>query len=1031
MAEKPTEQTYASDLKEWINQIIREDNLPFSQAKVEIIKEKKRADILVYDRSNNCNLIIEVKRPEDSPSDPQVVKQAYGYAQNYRKAGLKCFSTHNVNFLILWDAITTKKTDQFSVTYVKQLEDYARKKDEIKESFRKILRWYVKFLEGEPPKPIDESIIEILHSYIQGIVSSTGIVSEQIEQYTKDTNYRKKFETWLLDKGWEDPKGNRQKLEEYCIILAKQFLYIFMNKILFYNVLKEKYPRELPSLELPKGLTSANFFTFLETYFQIAIKSSQDYETVFQTDFVDSIPIPDDTIAELVKVTVYLSTLEYSNIGYDIIGKVFEKLIPQEEKHTLGQYFTRSDVVDLILSFCVKDDNVKILDPACGSGTFLVRAYYRLKYLNGKKTHDELLKQLWGVDIDKFPAHLATINLAIRDLSAKENYPDIIYKDFFDIPGPKTTIRIGMQPTLTSWVGEEVKPKVAVQGLDTKIFEKEIPIMDCVVGNPPYTRQEEMGAELFGEKYKEKLLRVIKSDFPSITLPSRSSIYAYFFPHGARFLQDGTRLGFVCLRSWLDTSYGAELQKFFLEHFKVITVIESKEERWFPDAQMLPCITILEVCNKDKERKENLVKFVQLKAPLSEFVPVITDERDMVQEIHRWKQIDEFTKLVENAEKNLNFKTINFLGKEINLYEDKRIRIVTIKQDYLKEDTKWGKYLGAPSVFFKMLERASQFVVELDPNAAKVIRGITTGANEFFTFPNKFFKIKEEKDVIALIDRATKKEAFKVKKAHVRPVVVKIKPHRQIRLLKSDGYILMLHKSKGELEKEKEDRVLRYIDYGEKKELISTKGKTKGRRVIGYQNLTTIKNRKQTRAWYDLGIRDTPPIIFPGIFWARYIVFFNDSIDAYATDSMVEVHPIRTEDAKVLCALLNSTLTAFLVEYSGRYIENRDRTISNQIKVFEIKRLPIIDPTRIGHDIRDKLEKALDKLIDKEIGLRALYDPRDMADKEELDRIVFCDILGLTDEEMKEARKGLAEIVRHRIERFQATQKVEAVAIPR
>lgn len=151
---------------------------------------------------------------------------------------------------------------------------------------------------------------------------------------------------------------------------------------------------------------------------------------------------------------------------------------------------------------------------------------------------------------------------------------------------------------------------------------------------------------MFGTKYKEKLLKVIKSDFPSITLPSRSSIYVYFFPHGAKFLQDKKRLGFVCLRTWLDTSYGAELQKFFLENFKIITVIESKEERCFPDAQMLPCITILEVCNSKEERKENLVKFVQLKGSLSEFVPVIADERDMIQEIHRWNQIDEFTKLI-------------------------------------------------------------------------------------------------------------------------------------------------------------------------------------------------------------------------------------------------------------------------------------------------------------------------------------------------------------------------------------------------
>src|SRR5437867_2992919 len=106
MGEKPTEQTYASDLKEWINQIIKEDGLPFSHAKVEIMKDKKRTDILVYDQKNNCNLIIEVKRPEQPASDPAVVKQASDYVGSYLNAGLKCFVTHNVNIAIFWDPVT-------------------------------------------------------------------------------------------------------------------------------------------------------------------------------------------------------------------------------------------------------------------------------------------------------------------------------------------------------------------------------------------------------------------------------------------------------------------------------------------------------------------------------------------------------------------------------------------------------------------------------------------------------------------------------------------------------------------------------------------------------------------------------------------------------------------------------------------------------------------------------------------------------------------------------------------------------------
>lgn len=1017
MAERPTEQTYASDLKEWINQIITEDALPFSQAKVEIMKDKKRADILLYDTANNCILIIEVKRPNEMPSDPEVRKQACDYAQGYKRHGLRCFATHNVNILILYDVLTQQKIDQFSVTYVKELDEYARKKDQIIESFRRILRWFADFLKGEPAKPIDESIIEILHGYIQGIVASTFLVNEQMESYVRDVAYRKRFEAWLIDKGWEDPKGDKQKVEDYAIILAKQFLYIYINKILFYNVLKDKHPRELASLTLPKDTSAATFYTFLETYFTMAIKASQDYETVFQTNFVDNIPLPDDAVSELVKLTEYLNTLDYADIGYDIIGKVFEKLIPQDERHTLGQYFTRSDVVDLILGFCLKDSDSNVLDPACGSGTFLVRAYYRLRYLSGKEDHAELLQHLWGVDIDKFPAHLATINLAIRNLSSKENYPNIVYGDFFDIVGPKTNIQIGMQSSMTQWVGGETKPKVEIQGLDAKLFERVIPIMKCVVGNPPYTRQEEMGEEIFGEKYKQKLLKVIKSDFPMVDLPLRSSIYAYFFPHGARFLQEKARLGFVCLRSWLDTSYGQELQRFFLENFRVIAVIESQQERWFPEAQMLPCITILETCNDKKEREESIVKFVRLKGPLSDFVPPIQDERDMVQEIYRLKKIDEFSQLVETAEKTSGVKNLNFLGKEIGLYENDKLRIVTIKQSLLAEDPKWGKFLSAPSAFFKILERSGQKIVRLD-TVAQINLGIKTGANEFFCLPNRFFGVKVEKSGYRLIDKAIKKKRFIVEKEFLKPVVIKIKPHREIDLGKSDGDILIVQNSVEELERNKK-QVLEYIKYGETKQIKLKRGKDKGKTIVGYQHIKSIQNRNP---WYDLGVRTPPQIVFPSIFWARHVVFWND-IGAYPTNAFFEIHPNQKTSSKALCAILNSSFTALMAEFSGRYIENRDKTISNQIMVFEVQGLPVIDPTKISENQRAALENSVGKLMKTPIGLRALFEPKDMKDKEELDKVVFCDILGLSENDMREARDQLADIVKRRIERTLISKK--------
>jgi type I restriction enzyme M protein len=103
---------------------------------------------------------------------------------------------------------------------------------------------------------------------------------------------------------------------------------------------------------------------------------------------------------------------------------VFERLIPPEERHGLGQYFTSELLCDLTTAFCVRSVNDNVCDPTCGTGTFLLSAYSRLRWL-GTRDHSTLLSRLWGIDIAPFPAELAVINLFRQDLAATSNFPRI------------------------------------------------------------------------------------------------------------------------------------------------------------------------------------------------------------------------------------------------------------------------------------------------------------------------------------------------------------------------------------------------------------------------------------------------------------------------------------------------------------------------------------------------------------------------------------------------------------------------------
>jgi type I restriction-modification system DNA methylase subunit len=187
----------------------------------------------------------------------------------------------------------------------------------------------------------------------------------------------------------------------------------------------------------------------------------------------------------------------------------FELTAKKERRKEHGIYYTPRFITDHIVKETVgrflKERshnevlNIKILDPACGSGSFLIRAYDELlnyhAYRSGKSASELdqwerlpiLIKNIFGVDLDMQAVEIARLNLLLRSLAKRETLPSLA-----------DNIRQGN--SLISGTEEELKGCFGDNWRDKKPFNWEQKFedvmadggFDVVIGNPPYVRPHKL-----------------------------------------------------------------------------------------------------------------------------------------------------------------------------------------------------------------------------------------------------------------------------------------------------------------------------------------------------------------------------------------------------------------------------------------------------------------------------------------------------------------------------------------------------------
>lgn len=412
--------------------------------------------------------------------------------------------------------------------------------------------------------------------------------------------------------------------------------------------------------------------------------------TLFQRGHVcEQVSVPNEVLAGVIEE---MNSISFRKFTSDILGNTYESYlgtklllrrgrIESEERFDLrkggGIYYTPTWVVRYIVDSTLgtllnrleeqhglvaleKAKGIRVLDPACGSGSFLIYAYhvfadfYRRMNAAIEKRQVELLasgaaadmfhrleafaelpqavidyphrilrEHLYGVDVDPEAAEIAAVNLTMQAFAdtKHEKLPLILNEN----------IKVGN--SLIGGTPEELSEYFGHRWLEKRPFnwEREFPWIlaeggfDVVVGNPPYVRIQTLPRDEAGY-YRARY----ESAFGSF------DIYVLFLEKAIQLLKPGGRLGFITSGKFLKSQYGERIREVLRRDCTVESVLDLSAHRVFAGATTYPAVTVLTKGARDEPLRYTAVPVdvaVPQGAPgldLTSLPTIVTDQQALV-----------------------------------------------------------------------------------------------------------------------------------------------------------------------------------------------------------------------------------------------------------------------------------------------------------------------------------------------------------------------------------------------------------------
>jgi type I restriction-modification system DNA methylase subunit len=371
---------------------------------------------------------------------------------------------------------------------------------------------------------------------------------------------------------------------------------------------------------------------------------------LFKEHFSESISIDDKTIKDIIKGLCYpLSPYQFDIIEPEILGRIYERFLGSkirltenhqakveekpEVRHAGGVYYTPQYIVDHIVENTVgikihdkspeEIQSIKICDPACGSGSFLLGAfhylieYHRNWYANAspavqKKYRDdfyanadneiqltlkkktEILKNnIFGVDIDSEATEVAIMSLYLK-----------ILDEGYDKGQAELFLRGHILPDMT----ENIKCGNSLidrkQLFDYSFFGDPdiVPFdwhefnangFDVIIGNPPYIRIQEM------QEWAPKTVKLYRELYKASSAKNYD-IYVIFIEKALSLLSLNGLMGMILPNKFLQQEYGEMIRSQISRDGNLYKLVNFKDFQIFKGATTYTCLLFL-----SKEKNNN------------------------------------------------------------------------------------------------------------------------------------------------------------------------------------------------------------------------------------------------------------------------------------------------------------------------------------------------------------------------------------------------------------------------------------------